>query len=188
MDTRVLQKSYSWDDVEAMCVDIALKMAKDGWMPDYIVGITRGGNIPATILSHMLNVRCEALKVALRDGEAGMCESNCWMSEDAFGSVPYDEQETFKTRWDLSRRQKILIVDDINDTGATFNWIRQDWESSCFPNEDSAWGSVWHGNVRFAVLTDNLASEAHVDYCSDEVNKAENDVWLVYPWEKVGRL
>src|SRR6056300_1678496 len=152
MDTTVKMKKYTWDDVEAMCVNIALKMAKDGWMPDYIVGITRGGNVPATILSHMLNVRCEALKVSLR-GDDAECESNCWMSEDAFGAVPFDEQETLKCRWDLHRRKKILVVDDINDTGETIKWIMQDWTSSCYPKEDTAWGAVWHGNVRFAVLT-----------------------------------
>ena len=25
-----------------------------------------------------------------------------------------------------------------------------------------------------------------VNYCAEEVNKAEDDVWLVYPWENVG--
>ena len=58
---------YSWQDVENACVNIALQMYKDNWRPDYIVGITRGGNVPATILSNMLGVRCEALKVSLRD-------------------------------------------------------------------------------------------------------------------------
>ena len=24
--------------------------------------------------------------------------------------------------------KKILVVDDINDTGATFNWISKDWK------------------------------------------------------------
>ena len=49
---------YSWQDVEKMCVSIVAQMCKDQWMPDYIVGITRGGNIPATIISQMLDVRC----------------------------------------------------------------------------------------------------------------------------------
>jgi hypoxanthine phosphoribosyltransferase len=163
-------------------------MCKDQWKPDYIVGITRGGNIPATIISQMLDVRCEALKVKLRDGKKGEeCESNLWMSEDAFGYVPQEEQPTYKSRWDINRRKNILVVDDINDTGATFNWIKQDWASGCLPNEDNAWTSVWANNVRFATLTENLSSEFDgVRYYAHEVNKAEQDVWLVYPWENVG--
>ena len=177
---------YSWQDVEDACVNIALQMYKDNWRPDYIVGITRGGNVPATILSNMLGIRCEALKVSLRDDSHGECETNCWMSEDAFGYVDLEEQETVKCRWDVKKRKNILIVDDINDTGSTFNWIKQDWQSTCLPNEES-WKSVWNNNVRFATITENLSSEfGDVRYHAHEVNKAEEDVWLVYPWENVG--
>jgi hypoxanthine phosphoribosyltransferase len=179
---------YSWQDVEKMCVQIVTQMYADNWRPDYIVGITRGGNVPATILSNMLGVRCEALKVSLRDDEQGP-ESNCWMSEDAFGYNYPEESGVTGARWDVKQRKNILIVDDINDTGATFNWIKQDWRSGCLPNEDNAWASVWNGelaNVRFATLTENLASNFDgVRYTCHEINKAEEDVWLVYPWENV---
>ena len=176
---------YSWQDIEKMCVQIVTQMYADNWRPDYIVGITRGGNVPATILSNMLGIRCEALKVSLRDDETGP-ESNCWMSEDAFGYVDQEEQEIVKCRWDLNKRKNILIVDDINDTGATFNWIKQDWEAGCLPQEDNAWKAVWENNVRFATLTNNEASDFYdVHYTSHEINKAEEDVWLVYPWENV---
>jgi uncharacterized protein len=179
---------YNWQDVENACINIALQMYKDAWRPDYIVGITRGGNVPATILSNMLNVRGEALKVSLRDA-TGESESNCWMATDAFGYVDEEERANTKSRWDIAKRKKILIVDDINDTGATFNWIKEDWPAGCLPNEES-WKTVWHNNVRFATITDNLASEFNgtVDYSVHDVNKAEQDVWLVYPWENVGEM
>jgi hypoxanthine phosphoribosyltransferase len=84
-------------------------------------------------------------------------------------------------------RKNILVVDDINDTGATFNWIKQDWQSSCLPNEENAWDTVWENNVRFATLTNNDASDFDdVRYTCHEINKAEEDVWLVYPWENIG--
>ena len=176
---------YSWTDIENACLNIALQMYKSNWRPDYIVGITRGGNVPATILSNMLGVRGEALKVSLRDA-TGESESNTWMASDAFGYVDEDERVNTKSRWDISKRKNILIVDDINDTGATFDWIKQDWQASCLPNEES-WNTVWHNNVRFATITDNLSSDFNgtVDYSVHEVNKAEQDVWLVYPWENV---
>jgi hypoxanthine phosphoribosyltransferase len=162
---------YSWTDIERMCVSIVNQMYTDNWRPDYIVGLTRGGNIPATIISNMTGIRCEALKVSLRDDELGP-ESNLWMAEDAFG---YEKTP-----------KKILIVDDINDTGATFNWIKQDWSASCLP-DDPRWEKVWYSNVRFATLTNNLASDATVpvSYTCHEINKFEEDVWLVYPWENV---
>jgi len=152
------KKFYSWADIEKMCNQLINQLYKDDWKPDYIVGITRGGNVPATILSNMTGIRCEALKVALRDGESGKSgDSIEWMALDALEG------------------KKILIVDDINDTGATFKWISNDWKLN---GQD---------NVRFATLTENLSSEFDgVNYWCDEVNKAEKDVWLVYPWENVG--
>jgi hypoxanthine phosphoribosyltransferase len=163
---------YSWTDIERMCVSIVNQMYEDNWRPDYIIGITRGGNVPATIISNMTGIRCEAIKVSLRDDDSES-ESNCWMAEDAFG---YNAEP-----------KKILIVDDINDTGATFNWITKDWQASCLP-DDSKWNRVWGNNVKFATLTDNLASESinPIAYTCHEINKADEDVWLVYPWEHVG--
>lgn len=176
--------------VSKICRDITLS----NWKPDYVVGITRGGLIPAVMISHYFNVPCETLKVSLRDG--GDCESNCWMAEDALG---YPKQEkTIENENDVGsileaasdlleqgdNIKNILIVDDINDTGATFNWIMKDWQSSCLPS-DSDWEYVWNNNVKFAVLVDNQASkcDAKMDYSGMEINKAENDVWVDFPWE-----
>ena len=52
-DILIKKKIYTWQDVEKMCVQIVNKMYADCWRPDYIVGITRGGNVSATIISNM---------------------------------------------------------------------------------------------------------------------------------------
>lgn len=134
------------------------------WHPDYVVGLTRGGLSPAVMISHWFNVPCETLKVSLRDGEEP--ESNLWMAEDAKAG------------------KNILIVDDINDTGATIDWIVKDWPSGIRDKE--GWNKIWNGNVRFAVLVDNQASncERAMDYVGMEINKAEDDVWVDFPWEE----
>ena len=164
---------------------ISYQMYKDNWRPDYIVGLTRGGLVPAVYMSHMLDIPMETLKVSLRDGAGG--ESNCWMAEDAFGylsasTVPRPAGEPTS---DPGLRKNILILDDINDTGATLDWIIKDWQGINLPN-DPAWADIWGNNVRFAVLFDNLSSKfsRKVNYCAETINKAEEDVWIVYPWER----
>ena len=177
------KRYYTWQDVEQTTESIVLQMYKDSWRPDYIVGITRGGLCLATMLSHKLDVRLETLKVKLRDAEEGeSCETNCWMADDAFGYV--SDQETYNAGWDLDKRKKILIVDDINDTGATLNWIKKDWPAGCIPNDKERWDAVWKDNVRFAVLVDNLSSKFDgVRYSSTTINKTDEDQWIVFPWE-----
>ena len=156
---------YTWQQVEGAVLDIARQMSAHDWKPDYIVGITRGGLVPANLLSQYTSIKMNSLDISLRDG--GDCVSNLGMAEDAF------------------KGKKILIVDDINDQGSTVNWIKNDWPSGCFPN-DPTWSTIWGDNVRFAVLFDNLSSNfsRKVDYSAKEINKAEEDVWIVYPWER----
>ncbi len=172
-----------WWDLQGCVSTLCREITNSGWKPDYVVGITRGGLLPAVMLSHYFKVPCETLKVSLRDG--GEPESNLWMAEDAFGVVPSEQKDLINSRWDPMFRKNILLVDDINDSGATFNWIIKDWKSGCFPNQDAVWNSVWNKNVRFAVLYDNVASQcdARMDYSAREINKSEQDVWVDFPYE-----
>jgi xanthine phosphoribosyltransferase len=191
MNKLVLDQSKLNGLVAKLCRDIVIS----GWRPDYIVGLTRGGLIPAVMISQYLEVPMHALSVSLRDSDTGP-ESNLWMAEDALG--PRTKERIVEDPNDIggilqaasslleegSTYKNILIVDDINDTGATLNWIMQDWPSGCFP-DDPAWDEVWNQNVKFAVVVDNLASKctAKMDYVGMEVNKAEKDVWIDFPWE-----
>ena len=190
MNKRVISQLEFKNLVNKICRDISLT----NWKPDYIVGITRGGLIPAVMISHYFDVPCETLKISLRDGSS--CESNLWMAEDALGypkqeRIVEDDQDVGAVLdaasglFELSENFKnILIVDDINDSGATLNWLMNDWRSSCLPN-DTDWDLVWNNNVKFAVIVDNLSSQCNVkmDYVGFEINKSENDVWIEFPYE-----
>jgi hypoxanthine phosphoribosyltransferase len=156
---------YTWQDVERQTQEILRQLQRDAWMPDYVVGLTRGGLVPANLISQYLEVPMETLKVSLRDDNI-QPESNLWMSEDAF------------------EQRRILIVDDINDSGATLNWIKEDWMNSSLPNNPK-WQEIWGDTVRVAVLVDNeaSASELNVSYSAVDLNKAEEDCWIVFPWE-----
>ena len=173
---------YKESTVKGWVHEIIRSMAAEGWRPDYIVGLTRGGLVPANMLSQYLDVPMETLKVSFRDDNNGP-ESNLWMAEEAFGYV--QDHEKVLADFDYSLHAKnILIVDDINDTGATLSWIREDWQSGCLPNHER-WENVFGNNVRFAVLINNEASEfTNVDYAGLQINKLEEPIWCVFPWEE----
>lgn len=173
MKSMVISPEQFTNYVSKICRDIA----SSNWKPDYIVGITRGGLIPAVMISHYFQVPMLSLNVSLRD--TGETTSDLGMSEDAFG---YDFES--ETKFKLENAKNILIVDDINDTGATLNWIIDDWESNCLSN-NNRWEQVWNSNVKFAVIVDNLASKCNVtmDYFGIEIDKSEDDVWVEFPYE-----
>lgn len=153
------------DEFKRLVTSICREISATDWRPDYIVGITRGGLLPAIMISQWFDIPMQSLDVSLRDNN--VCVSNLGMAEDAYEG------------------KNILIVDDINDTGATLNWIMHDWPSGCHPDA-IRWPDIWNNNVRFATVIDNLASNfnAIVDYTGMEVNKAENNVWIEFPYEE----
>ena len=179
----MVKKYYSWEDVNTAATNIALKMYRDNWRPDYIVGLNRGGLPISVMLSHLLNCNHYALDVRLRDNATQ--ESNCWMAEDAFGYLYKPDRDDVygKGTCQPKMRKNILIVDDINDTGATFKWIRKDWESGCLPGHDG-WDNVWNQNVRFATMCEKTHTKFDgVDYYWKEIDTSDDDTWIVFPWE-----
>jgi len=134
---------YTWSQVEGMTQDILRQIRDEKF--DAVVGLTRGGLTPAVLVSQYLDIPMHTLKVSLRD---------------------HQEKESLKVLDKLSG-QRVLVIDDINDTGATLNYIKEHWI----------------GNLTYAVLINNEASDADVDYSSININKMEDDVWIVFPWE-----
>ena len=158
---KVTNKEY-----QGLVAKICRDIANSNWRPDYIVGITRGGLVPAVMISHYFDIPMHTLNTE---------ESNLWMAEDAFG---YKDGGP-----DVTARKKILIVDDINDTGKTINWLIEDWQSGCLPR-DPSWKDIWNNNVKFAVVYDNVSSKSRVtmDFCGEEITKNKKE-WIVFPYE-----
>jgi len=139
---------YTWEQIESMTQDI-LRQTRDKQF-DAVVGLTRGGLTPAVLISQYLDIPMHAVKISLRDHTG--------------------EDNIVKIRQDIGINdgKNILVIDDINDSGATLSYL-----SEC-------WG---RDTVTYTALINNEASDFTVDYSSVDINKREDDVWIVFPWE-----
>jgi xanthine phosphoribosyltransferase len=121
------------------------------WQPQVILGLNRGGCIPAIYLSHKLDVPHHVLNVSLRDHT--------------------DTPDLTTLEKVYAWQKRILIVDDINDTGATFNYIMNNFGKP--------------ERLKFAVILHNTVSTyTDIDYKGFEINKLEDPRWIVFPWEQ----
>lgn len=100
----------TWNTIYDMLLDLADRIRKNGFKPDIIVGISRGGWPPARVLSDLLsnpnlaNVKAEFyLGVAETKGEPCLTQ-------------PISMEVTGK---------RILIVDEVADTGKSLKLVKE---------------------------------------------------------------
>lgn len=136
---------------------VAANVAGGDWQPDFVIGIGRGGLVPAVFISHQLNLPM--------------------LSVDHSSKVPgFADELLGKVAQKSAGGERLLFVDDINDSGGTIGYIRTLLaETGC----DS-------GNLRFAVVMDNIRSRARVDYRAQTIDRDSDKRWFVFPWEAVG--
>ena len=132
-------------------IQIEDQLVHSNWMPNVILGINRGGCIPGVYISHRLKTPHEVIDVRLRDHSV---KPNLAVLEKA---SPF--------------QKKILIIDDINDTGDTFKYIEDNFGKG-------------DGRIKFAALIHNKPSKVKMDYHGYEINKDEVPAWIVFPWEE----
>jgi hypoxanthine phosphoribosyltransferase len=140
------------DEVETL----ARRLEADDWRPDFLVGIGRGGLVPAAYLSHRTGI--QMLSVDHSSGEAG------------FGDELLD-----KLAKKITSGSNILIVDDINDSGGTIQYLRAAIEAK----------TDEPGRLRVAVLVHNVRSKAKAEYHGSEIDRDLDKRWYVFPWEAV---
>lgn len=90
-----------YDDVESMNMNLVHDVSK--FKPDVIVGITRGGLLPALHLSHHLDRPLQTI---------------IWQTRD-INKCEHDK----KLQNLIDTGSRVVFVDDINDTGRTFSEI-----------------------------------------------------------------
>lgn len=132
------------------------KIARDvivhGEPIDYIVGIARGGLIPAVMLSHRLDVPMRSVS---------------WSTfhKDQMREHAYDIAD------DIAEGKKILLVDDILDSGRTLEELIEDW------------GCV-RDKILIAALLYNEDQRIIPDFYGTKFSRKNDPEWIDFWWEK----
>lgn len=133
---------------------IAATLAADAWKPHWLVGVGRGGLVPGAYLSQATGIQLLSVDVSSKH-------------------ISFADALLEKLAAETRDGQRLLIVDDINDSGKTIGYLRR--------AIGEAGGLSDH--VRVAVLINNIRSQAHVDYCSRTIDRSSDKRWFVFPWE-----
>jgi len=144
-------KIPSWNQTYRSLLKLAENVRKSGFKPDVIVGVSRGGWIPARIMSDLL----ETPKLANVTAEfyVGIAETKTEPVITQPVSFPV-------------RRRKVLVVDDLVDTGKSLKLVNSHLKSQ---------GA---SEVRIATIYRKPWSVTVPHYYIEETC-----CWIVFPWE-----
>ncbi|ADD08645.1 phosphoribosyltransferase [Candidatus Aciduliprofundum boonei] len=144
----------SWKDIERWSKNIVKEVMKSGYEPEIVIGLARGGLVPARLIADYLNIKdLYAVKTehwgltATPDGKAKLAQG-LQISIDG---------------------KRVLVVDDITDTGQSLK-LAVDHIKGHNPSE-----------IRSATLLHITHSKYVPDYYSDEVPE-DKWTWFIFPW------
>jgi hypoxanthine phosphoribosyltransferase len=137
----------SYHDIEKGCALLATQIIREQ-EPDIIVGLARGGLIPAVILSHILGVKMIPVSYSSKKGEG--------------------EYKQYENTLPLIPEKKILIMDDIVDSGHTMKEVYEHYFAQAH-------------NVDMATLYWKEGSAIAPNYYWQSLK--HDDPWIVFSWE-----
>ena len=112
---------------------LAQLIGQSDWKPDFIIGIGRGGLVPAVYISHQTQLPM--------------------LSIDHSAKVPgFADELLAKVAAKSAAGQRLLFIDDINDSGGTIDYVRR----------LLAYNGCQDDNLRFAVIVTNSRSRVTV--------------------------
>ncbi len=141
-----------WDEALKLCYSLAGKILDSGASFDAIVTISRGGLVPARIVSDVLGIE-----------EMYVIRSRFW---GIAGKVFDEPQVSIHEPLDVSGKD-VLVVDEVVDTGLTMGKVM------------GIIKGMGARNVKSAVLHYKLTSSLRPDYYVEVVKEW---VWIFYPW------
>ena len=147
------KKYYDYSQVHGFCETLASRLKGTNF--DSVVGVSRGGLIPATIIAESMNVR-QLRTVGVRSYQlSGMTQRG--------KSVLYQSCSPYLTG-------NVLVIDDISDTGETFKFLLDHFSKNKQITKIITCSLFVRRSSGF------IPDYYHTDIVGNE--------WIVFPWEQ----
>jgi len=147
----------NWDNVNFLveCLSDQIKSKKINY--DTIIALGRGGLIPGATLSYKLDIyNLYNLGISTREDDGKYLDT-----------IVYQKPKS------LNKSSKILVVDDINDSGRTFTAVNSILQSEYNIDSD---------NILYASLVMRDGSEFNKNIIFGNILYTTS--WLQFPWDK----
>ena len=141
----------SWANMEGLCADIHFQMILKKYKPDCIIGLSRGGIVPARLFSDYFDVVEDVFSLDIKMYT---------------GIKSVMEEAVIRPFHDDVKGKKILIVDDIWDSGMTMRAVLKYLQgedlttATLYKNPKVVDGPNYYGTL------------------------SKEGTWVVFPWEK----
>lgn len=150
-------KYFLWDTITKDAKAIAERIKSSGSPFDLVIGLLRGGSIPATIISHHLDVPMMCIGIKTYDDQSKTGNVDAYQA--AHGDI-----FNLKSKRSI---QRVLVVDDLSDTGDTFKYVIKTYAHLFEEMQTAA--------LYIKSNTTHVPDFYHASYDAQE--------WLVFPWE-----
>ncbi|GBU15600.1 transferase [Polaromonas sp.] len=152
----------SYDEYHNLIEKLALKVHQSGWQFDTILCLARGGMRPGDILSRIFDKPLAIMSTSSYRADAGMVQGNLDIAR--FITTPKGE---------IAGR--VLLVDDLADTGETLNAVIHQLRNNYLPITE----------LRSAVIWTKGVSSFQADY---SVEALPSNPWIHQPFESYDLL
>ena len=151
----------SWEEYNRTVEKLAIQIDESGYKPNILIGIMRGAAPMIDVLSRIFKLKCAYLAVESYSGKG---------IEDEQGNIVFSREMSSIAP---SMGGRILLCDDLSDTGITFN-KSIDWLNQYGPIK----GKI--DEIKTATLWKKKKSTFEPDFCAV---KLDENPWIVQPFE-----
>ena len=151
----------NWEEYNKTVEKLAIMIDESGYKPDILIGIMRGAAPMIDVLSRIFKLKCAYLAVESYSGKG---------VEDEQGDIVFSREMSSIAP---NMGGKILLCDDLSDTGITFNKSIY-WLNKYKPIK----GKI--KDIKTATLWKKNKSKFKPDFCA---TKLSGNPWIVQPFE-----